>query len=71
MIKALLARMNGVSLAAMMLSLLIAPLGNDAFAYEGINECEILKGKMRAAPLKETAETASLLLFLGQKSQSA
>ena len=33
--------------AAMMLSLLIAPLGNDAFAYEGVNECEILKGKMR------------------------
>lgn len=39
--------MNSVLLAAMMLSLLIALLGNDAFAYEGVNECEILKTKMR------------------------
>ena len=30
-----------------------------------------LKGKMLAALLKETPKTASLLLFLGQKSQSA
>ena len=40
------ARPIGASLFAMMLCLL-ASLGNDAFAYEGINECKILKAKMR------------------------
>ena len=42
-----LARLMGASLAALILSLLIVPLGNNAFSYEGINECEILKTKMR------------------------
>ena len=47
MIKALLAKMNGASLAAILLGLLLAPIGNDALAYEGINECKIFKTKMR------------------------
>lgn len=46
MIKALFTRINSSSLAAMVLSLFLVCLGNDTFAYDGVNECEILKAKM-------------------------